>query len=404
MKELKNLRVEEARARMLAHAPLLPNEDVPLAQADGRVLGEMVDALRDQPPFAASAMDGWALRTEDAKAAGVRLRIIGESAAGRAFQGTVHAGEAVRIFTGAPLPHGADTVVIQEEAARDGDTVVLSVAAGPHANVRPAGVDFHLGDQLLAPGVRLDPWRIALAAAAGRAHLSVRRRPRVAVLSTGEEIVPVGATPGEDQIYDSGSPALSALVRLWGGEARPLKPAGDNIEALVEALRDIDGDLIVTIGGASVGDHDLVKPALARLGLELEVETIKMRPGKPTWFGRLSDGRRVLGLPGNPASALACAELFLHPLLRAMQGIAPEPRMLAARLTTGLPANGFREHWMRARLAFDAGTLTVEPMRDQDSSLVKVFAEADALLRRPADAPPAAAGDLVEALPLERLR
>jgi molybdopterin molybdotransferase len=401
---MKNVLVEDARAIMLAHADPLPQETVSLFDADGRVLGELIDALRDQPPFAASAMDGWAVRAADAAAAGARLRIVGESAAGRAYPKELCPGEAVRIFTGAPVPDGADSVVIQEEAGREDDEVVLRKAAEPRANIRGEGIDFRLSDQLLSPGLRLDPWRIALVAASGRAEVRVRRRPRVAVMSTGEEIVSVGEAPGPDQIYDSGSPAIAAMVRAWGGEPQRLKPAADNVEAIVAALRGVDCDLIVTVGGASVGDHDLVKPALAQLGLELKVESMKMRPGKPTWFGVLGDGRRVLGLPGNPASAFACAELFLRPLIMSLQGADTRVRLISAQTAVRLPPNGPREHWMRARLRTEGGRLIAEPMTDQDSSLITAFNDADALLRRPIEAPAAEAGALVEVLLLERLR
>lgn len=401
---MKNLLVEEARALILDRAEPLAQEEVSLFDADGRVLGELIDALRDQPPFAASAMDGWAIHGTDARTSGARLRIIGESAAGRPFDGKVSAGEAVRIFTGAAMPMGADAVVIQEDAERHDGEVTLKVASGPHANTRSSGIDFKVSDQLLEPGVRLDPWRIGLAAASGRATLRVRRRPRVAILSTGEEIVSVGVDPGKFQIFDSGSPALAALARSWGGEPVRLAPAADDVTAIADAVRGAGGDVVVTIGGASVGDYDLVKPALKALGLELIFESIRMRPGKPTWFGRLADGRLVLGLPGNPSSALACAQLFLRPLLMALQGADAGVHLVQAQTTSALPANGPREHWMRARLNHTGAVLTAEPMRDQDSSLVKVFAEADALLRRPIDAPPAEVGDLVEVLPLERLR
>jgi molybdopterin molybdotransferase len=310
----------------------------------------------------------------------------------------------VRIFTGAAMPKGADAVVIQEDAERHDGEVTLKVASGPHAHVRSPGGDFKVSDQLLEPGVRLDPWRIGLAAASGRATLRVRRRPKVAILSTGEEIVSVGVDPGKFQIFDSGSPALAALVRAWGGEAVRLAPAADDVTAIADAVRGAGGDVVVTIGGASVGDYDLVKPALKALGLELIFESVRMRPGKPTWFGRLADGRLVLGLPGNPSSALACAQLFLRPLLMALQGADAGVRLVQAETTSALPANGPREHWMRAKLSHNGAVLTAEPMRDQDSSLVKVFAEADALLRRPIDALPAEVGDLVEVLPLERLR
>ena len=395
---MKLLPVTDARARMLAEASVLPAETVSIAQSIGWVLAEDVTASRDQPPFAASAMDGWAVRSADAP--GV-LRIVGESAAGHGFAGTVQAGEAVRIFTGAAVPSGCDAVVIQEDATRDGETVsVPAVTAGHH--VRPAGGDFKAGQALLATGQRIDPWRLSLAAAAGRADLSVSRRPKVALFSTGEEIIEAPAVPGPFQIYDSGSRALEALIASWGADVKRAKPVRDTMEATIQALRDAKGDLVVTVGGASVGDHDLVRGAADALGLDLKVASVNVRPGKPTFFGVLSDGRRLLGLPGNPASALVCAELFLRPLINAYLGTAPGPRMIQARLEAPLPANGPREHWMRAQLSFADGRVTVRPYRDQDSSLVSVFAASDALLVRLANAPPAAAGGVVDVLPLAR--
>lgn len=397
--EMKLLPVDEARARMLAEVPAPAPESVSLAEANGRVLAEEVTAVRDQPPFHASAMDGYAVRSADAPGL---LRVVGESAAGRGYDGTVAAGEAVRIFTGAALPKGADAVVIQEDVEREGDAVTVpAVEAGKH--VRRAGGDFQAGQALLPAGVRLDPWRVSLAAAAGRATLAVARRPRVALFSTGEEIVEAPAAPGPFQIYDSGSPALAAMIAGWGGEVRRARPVRDDLKATVEALRAAEGDLIVTVGGASVGDHDLVRKAGAALGLELRVASVNVRPGKPTFFGRLGDGRLMLGLPGNPASAFVCAEMFLRPLLNRWQGAPAEPPTIAARLEHDLPANGSREHWMRAKLTFADGGVAVRPFRDQDSSLVSVFAAADALLRRLPDAPAGAAGSVVDVLPLSRL-
>ncbi|MCR5873563.1 molybdopterin molybdotransferase MoeA [Phenylobacterium sp. J426] len=396
---MKLLPVDEARARMLAEVPAAGVERVALAQASGRVLAEDVAAARDQPPFHASAMDGYAVRSADGAAT---LKVVGESAAGTGYAGVLRAGEAVRIFTGAALPEGADAVVIQEDATRGGDSVIVpETPAGKH--VRPAGGDFRAGQALLAAGARLDPWRVSLGAAAGRADLVVARRPRVALFSTGEEIVEAPASPGPFQIYDSGSPALSAMIAGWGGEVSRARPVRDDLDATVEALRAADGELVVTIGGASVGDHDLVRKAGAALGLELKVASVNVRPGKPTFFGRLADGRLMLGLPGNPASAFVCAELFLRPILARWQGADPAPRTLAARLEEDLPANGSREHWMRAKLTFSDGGVSVRPFRDQDSSLVSVFAAADGLLGRQAEAPAAAAGDVVDVLPLSRL-
>lgn len=399
---LRNLTVEDARARVLAGAGRLGVETVALEQSLGRALAEPVVARRAQPPFDASAMDGWAIRRAD-YAPGKAFAIAGESAAGKAFSSVVQAGEAVRIFTGAPVPAGADLVVIQEEAARDDQTVRFEAGGAPKANIRSAGGDFQAGAVLLEAGAIIDPWRLSLIASAGLAEVPVARRPRVAILATGDELVPPGQTPRPDQIFESGSFSLAALINAWGGEVFRLSAQGDDADAIAAAVQPVEADLIVTIGGASVGDHDLVKPALKTLGLELAVETVAVRPGKPTWSGTLADGRRVLGLPGNPASALVCAELFLKPLLAALIGADPEIRLNAARLAAPLPANGPREHWMRALLAIDdEGRLTANPFPDQDSSLIGVFSRADALLRRRAGAAAAQTGDIVEILPLRR--
>ena len=395
---MKLMTVEAARAAMLAEVPTLPAETAPLSRAIGRVLAEDVEALRDQPPFAASAMDGWALRSADAPGA---LRIVGESAAGHGYDPVLQPGEAVRIFTGAALPAGADTIVIQEDAAREGDSVTVPAAA-TGAYIRPQGGDFREGQVLLTRGLRIDPWRLALAAAAGREMLLVHDRPRVALVSTGEEIIEPPADPGRFQIYDSGTPGLAAMLEAWGATVTRAKPVRDQLEAVIEALRGADADLIVTVGGASVGDHDLVRAAGEALGLSLRVSSVAVRPGKPTLFGVLADGRRLLGLPGNPASAFVCAELFLKPLIDAFTGAEPQPRIVSARLASALPANGPREHWMRARLEMREGMIFAAPYGDQDSSLVTVFAGADALVRRMAGAPAAHAGDLVDILPLAR--
>jgi molybdopterin molybdotransferase len=399
---LRNLTVEDARARILGDASRLGVETVSLADCLGRTLAEPVIASRAQPPFAASAMDGWAIRRAD-YAPGAAFRIVGESAAGAAYPFPVGRGEAVRIFTGAPAPAQTDLVIIQEEAIRDGDQVRFHAGENPRGNIRAAGGDFTIGETLLSAGALIDPWRLSLIAAAGCAAVSVARRPRVAILATGDELVSPGQTPRADQIFESGSFSLAALIQSWGGESQRLRAQGDDAEAIARTVQPASADIIVTIGGASVGDHDLVKPALRTLGLSLVVETVAVRPGKPTWSGRLPDGRRVLGLPGNPASALVCAELFLRPLLAALVGAPTETRLIPARLHAPLPACGPREHWMRASLSMDPeGRTVATPFADQDSSLVAVFARADALLRRPAGAPSAAAGEVVDVLPLRR--
>lgn len=392
--------VEDARARMLDGIVPGAAETTPLTEAFGRTLAEPVAATRDQPPFEASAMDGYAIRTNAVFTD--RFTVIGESAAGRPFPGDVAADEAVRIFTGAGVPQGC-RVLVQERAIRDGGHVTFEAHTPISSNTRPRGGDFEAGRTLLQAGARLDAWSLALAAAAGRGAVRLAPRPRVAILSTGEEIVRAGSPASPAQIFDSNGPALAALITAWGGVAVALEPARDDEAAIAAAVADVACDLILTVGGASVGDHDLVKPALGRLGLQLKVETVRLRPGKPTWFGALADGRRVLGLPGNPASALVCAELFLKPLLMAWQGAGTALTLEPVRLATALPPVGPREHWMRARLSGDGQGAVATPFSDQDSSLVTVFAEADALLRRPAGTGAAAAGDRVDMLRLHRL-
>jgi molybdopterin molybdotransferase len=402
---LKNLAVEDARARMLDGIVRPPAQTVSLADALGRVLAQPIVASRPQPPFAASAMDGWAIRRAD-YAPGKAFAVVGESAAGRAWPRAVQADQAVRIFTGAPVPAGADLVIPQEEAVREGDAVRFEAGPAPRAHVRPAGGDFQAGDRLLSDGQVVDAWRLSLIAAAGLAEVVVAHRPRVAILATGDELVPPGHAPRPDQIFESGSYALAALIHGWGGEAFRLTASADDMAAIAAALSHegaAEADLIVTIGGASVGDHDLVKPALRTRGLALAVETIALRPGKPTWFGRLASGQPVLGLPGNPASAMVAAELFLKPLLATLTGADPAIRLIPARLAAPLPATGPREHWMRAALSVDAeGRTLAQPFPDQDSALVGVFARADALLRRRAGAEAVPADTVVEILPLRR--
>ena len=391
--------VDEARAMMLGRVAALSIERVALGDANGRILREDVRAARDQPPFDASAMDGWAVRKADLPG---ELRIVGESAAGHGWSGTMRRGEAVRISTGAALPEGADWVVMQEEAVREGERVRVG-APGAAGHIRPRGADFASGDTLLTAGMRLDPWRIALAASAGRAAVEVSARPRVAIVATGDELAPPGAAPGAWQIHDSVGPGLAAWFITRGCDVRLLDTLPDDRAAVSAGLRDVACDLLITIGGASVGDHDVVKPALRDLGLAMVVEGVAVRPGKPTWFGVLGDGQCVLGLPGNPVSAMVCAELFAAPILTALEGAAPNASARHARLATALPANGPREHFMRATLRHDAqGALYATAAADQDSSLVAILATAHALIRRPANAPAAAAGDTVDIVKLDR--
>jgi molybdopterin molybdotransferase len=394
--------VEAARAVMLAAVSPLPPVSVPLGEADGRWLAEPVRAMRDQPPFDASAMDGWAVRAADV-VSGAQLRIVGESAAGGQENLAVGPGKAVRIFTGAALPAGADHVVIQEQARREGDEVILEAARGPASYVRPRGGDFRKGQILLEAGSRLNPWRLAMAASAGRGALVCGGRPRVTILPNGDELVEPGEVAGAHQIYNAGTPALAAFIGRQGGAAKALRPARDDEEDILSLVESATFDLLVAIGGASVGDHDRVKPALRSMGATLHVEGCAVRPGKPVWFATLPDRRPVLGLPGNPASALVCAELFLGPLLAVLQGGASEVGFETVVLSGPLPSNGPRDHYMRARMeaAID-GTRRVTPFPDQDSSLVSVMANADVLVRRPPLAPASPAGAIVEILRPDR--
>lgn len=390
--------VEAARATMLSAIVPLASEAMSLAEADGCWLGEPVTAIRDQPPFDASAMDGWAVRSADVRP-GARLGIVGESAAGHDAGVTVGAGWAARIFTGAALPPGSDRVVIQEEAERDGDRVVLAAAPDAPTWVRPRGCDFRAGAVLLETGTRLNPWRLALAASAGRATVTCRRRPVVAILSTGDELVAPGEPAGPHQIHDACAPALAAFVRRSGGTPTLLGRAKDDDASILAAINAGTFDLLVTVGGASVGDHDRVKPAVQSAGGVLSVEGVAVRPGKPVWFAHLADGRPLLGLPGNPASALVCAELFLAPVIAALQAGTAAPDTGLAVLDGPLSANGPREHYMRAIVDNGPdGVRRVRPMSEQDSSLVTVMAAANALVRRLPGAPALETGARVEVL------
>jgi len=383
---------------MLAAANRLMSETVPLDQALGRVLAEDVTAIRDQPPFATSAMDGYAVRSADTPGA---LEIAGESAAGHGYEGLCQTGMAIRISTGAAVPDGADSIVIPEDVQRDGDKITVP-AAEPIQNIRPRGGDFAAGAILLPAGRKLDGVALSLVAASGAASAQFIRAPRIAILSSGDELAAPGSPPGKFQIFDSATFGIAGLVQSWGGIPTRLAVEKDDAGAIARAAeRGLNqSDLLVVVGGASVGDHDHARPALQRLGLELLVEKIAVRPGKPTWFGKAPQGL-VLGLPGNPASALACARLFLRPLMEKMLGRDPQTGLARARLTHALPANGAREHYLRAVLDVDSqGQQQVRAYDDQDSSLISVFAAANALIRQPADSPALAAGALVEVLPL----
>ena len=397
------LSVAEALARVTQGLAPLEAERVALDQAKGRVLAEDLAARLTQPPFDASAMDGYAVRAADVAALPATLRLIGASLAGAGFRGRVGHGEAVRIFTGAPVPDGADTIVIQENADEGSGAVsVKDAAAGRH--IRPRGQDFKEGEILLRTGTRLGPRELMLAASMNHAELPVRRKPKVAILATGDEVVPPGSELAADQIVSSVPYGLAALIERHGGEAMSLGIAKDDKESLVTLARaGSAADILLTIGGASVGERDLVASALRTEGLELDFWKIAMRPGKPLLYGRLGS-QRVLGLPGNPVSAFVASLVFLVPMLERMLGLVQaaraEPHGL---LGEALPANGEREHYMGAVSEWrEDGTRIVRPLPSQDSSLVAGLTRADCLIVRLPHAPDLPAGARVGILPLDR--
>ncbi|MEW9920679.1 gephyrin-like molybdotransferase Glp [Marimonas sp. MJW-29] len=385
--------VEEARAALLALVSPLDIEQVPLRSAAGRVLARDVTASRTQPPFAASSMDGYALRRAEVEADAM-FKVVGEAAAGHRFEGALRAGQAVRIFTGAPVPEGADFVVIQEDVTRRGDLITLGHEIGDKDNIRPAGGDFKEGDCVKAP-LRLRPADIALLAAMNIPAVPVTRKPKVAILATGDELVQPGEAPGPDQIVASNSYGLAAMLEGLEAEVRLLPIARDRVEAIKQGFSLARGaDLVLTIGGASVGDHDLIAPVAAELGMEQRFYKVAMRPGKPLMAGRLGDAA-MIGLPGNPVSAMVCGTVFVAPLIRKMLGLGTDIQpMRQAPVAMDLPPNGPRAHYMRANLR--DGRLY--PAQSQDSSLLSVLATADALLVRPVADPARRAGDTVEYL------
>lgn len=397
--------VAEARARILEGVVPLPAELVGIGQALGRVLAEDVAARLTQPPADVSAMDGWAVRAADLATLPALLRRIGEAPAGRPFAGAVGPGEAVGIFTGAVMPAGADTVVLQEDCAEQAGMVTVREGGGPGRWVRPAGLDFRAGEVGLRAGRRLTVRDIALAAAMNVPWLKVRRRPRVAILATGDEVVMPGDPVGPGCIVSSNGLALAGLVETAGGVPVNLGIAPDDPDALKALLAGAAGtDLLVTTGGASVGEHDLMRQVLDGRGMRLDFWKIAMRPGKPLMFGRAGD-TPVLGLPGNPVSTLVCGLLFMLPVLRVLQGLPPqEGPAPTARLSAPLGGNDRRQDYLRATLSrAEDGTLLATPFRQQDSSMLSRMAAADCLIVRPPHAPAAPTGTLVEIVPLDGL-
>jgi molybdopterin molybdotransferase len=397
------LSVEEARARILSAFAPLPAEQVALPDGLGRVLAEPVHARLTQPPSAVSAMDGYAVRAADVAKVPARLTIVGSAPAGGAYDDRLKPGEAVRIFTGGPLPQGADAIVIQEDTQAEGDTVIVKESSPAGHYVRPAGLDFKKGELGLPAGKRLNARDIGLAAAMNHPWLQVRRRPRVAILASGDEIVMPGEPMGAHQIVSSNGPALAAFLRSAGAEPIDLGIAPDNRAALQRLAAGAAGaDLLVTTGGASVGEHDLMRAALGDQGLALDFWRIAMRPGKPLMFGRIGS-TPVLGLPGNPVSSLVCAIVFLRPALGAMldqQADFPEPETALAGMA--LAENDSRQDYLRARLSRGSdGRLIATPFAKQDSSMQFLLQQADCLVIRPPRATALPAGAPVPILRLE---
>jgi len=374
-------------------------EEVALEDCAGRVLAEDAVAKRNQPPFDASAMDGYALRKAEARP-GSELRVVGEARAGFSWSGTLEAGQAVRIFTGAPVPAGADRVVIQEDVSRDGDTITILETVDDIDNIRAEGSDFAVGDRIQAPK-RLRPSDIALCASMNLPTLRVYRRPEVAIIATGDELVQPGAEPNENQIVSSNSYGLKAMFEGAGAIVRMLPIALDTAESLREAFALARGaDVIITIGGASVGEYDIVGEVADELGMERTFYKVAMRPGRPMMCGTLG-GSLLVGLPGNPVSSLVCGQIFVVPALRAMQGLPAEPAPRhRGRLASDAGKNGPREHYMRARLELRDGMVWVHPESRQDSALLSVLSWADCLLVRAPGADPLSYGSEVEYIPL----
>jgi molybdopterin molybdotransferase len=400
------LPVDEALRRVLAGvAGPVDAENVALSECHGRTLAQDVAARRTQPPFPASAMDGYAVRAADVAGAPVVLHVIGESAAGRRFAGTLGPGQAVRIFTGAPVPDGADAIAIQENAeALDESRVRIREPAAAGRFLRPAGLDFREGEVLLRAGQTLDARDIALAAAMNHATLSVRRKPRVAIIATGDELVLPGEDPGPDQIVASNIFAVAAIVEKAGGEAIDCGIARDtreDVARVVANAREASPGILLTLGGASVGEHDLVQEVLTGLGLELGFWRIAMRPGKPLIHGRLGE-MLYLGLPGNPVASMVCTVLFVVPAIRALLGDATSwPPTETAVLASDLAANDLRQDYLRATLEHRPGELPlVNPFAKQDSSMLGLLARADALVIRAAHASASSAGERVEIIRL----
>jgi len=389
--------VSDAISLLRQHRSERPVISVPLAESIGAIVAEDIKAKITLPPLAASAMDGYAVKLADVSKAGAKLTVIGESPAGHPFQGQVNTGEAVRIFTGGAVPTGADHIVIQENAQRDDDIMTTLFDNDAPRHIRGAGIDFHAGDTLITKGTRLGPMHIAIAAAANHAKLPIYKRPVIALIANGDELKAPGSDVTETDIISSNPAGLGALIRHWGGEVMDMGIASDSLEAITALIQKAkEADIIVPVGGASVGDHDYMREAFKGCGLTSVFEKVAVRPGKPTWFGTM-DKQVVLGLPGNPASATVCAHLFLKTLMGAEQGLT----FAKAKLTAPISANGPRETYMRALAKLnEAGQLEVTPFPRQDSSLLTPLTKANVVIRLLKESGPWVDGDMIEVLQL----
>lgn len=393
--------VDEAVTRISTAFRTVESEMVPLSAAVGRVLAEKMVARCSQPPEPVSSMDGYAVRASDVRQAGSRLKIVGAAPAGHPFRGTVQMGEAVRIFTGAVVPEGADSIVIQEDTIADGGNVTCNVPAIRSRHIRVEGLDFKRGDVVAEAGRRLTPRDLSLFAAADIPDLPVRRRPRVAFAATGDELSRPGERRRPGGIVASSGYGLSALIEHWGGEPTDLGILPDTIDAISGIANGVGAaDLVLTLGGASVGDHDLVQRALGPEGFALDFWKIAMRPGKPLIFGRLKD-TPLIGLPGNPVSTLVCAILFVQPAVNAMLGAPSRQHLASAQVSRPLPANDARQDYLRAEMTFRGDEVLVEPFAIQDSSMLGTLAKSNCLIVREPHAPAVPAGGRVRVLLLD---
>lgn len=392
--------VEDAVARITAAFAPVTSETIPIGECAGRTLAENAIARVTQPPFPVSAMDGYAVKSADAQT-GAHLRVIGASPAGHPFSGKMGAGETVRIFTGGVVPDDADAIVIQEDTDADGDIVTINEAAQAGRHIRAAGLDFKKGQTLATTGKRLSARDVALLAAGDLPTLTVRRKPIIAVAATGDELTPPGVARAPGSIVASSGYALTQLITQCGGAVLDLGIVPDNVDAIAAiAKRAKNADLIITLGGASVGEHDLIQRALGPQGFALDFWKIAMRPGKPLIFGRLGN-TPLLGLPGNPVSTFVCALLFVKPAIAALLGRTEARQEHSAKLVRALPANGARQDYIRTRIIMRDGEAFAEPFYTQDSSMQSLLAKADALIVRAPHAPAADAGTRVEILPLD---